>query len=149
MNCQRVIRALSAFQDRELDPALGQEVARHVQDCAACRAELAGLQELVLRLRRLPTPAVDPFFPARVMAGLRSRPSRKHGLLRAAAYATIFIMIFLSGFFLQRPFNGQAASGQLPENTLSSVLLEPQGLGLLAVHEDTLSLFEGSDDGQK
>ena len=141
MNCQNVIPVLSACQDGELDPALANEVGLHLRNCAACRGEWEDLQELGRRLR-LPPPASDPFFPTRVMAGLRPLPAGRHRLLQAASYALIFLMIFLAGFLLQTSTNGLAKAERLPAATYSAVLLEPQGLGLMAVHEDTLSLFE-------
>jgi anti-sigma factor RsiW len=149
MNCQRVTRLLSACQDGELAPALRQEVEHHLQGCRACRAEWDGLQELFQRLRLSPPPTIDPFFPTRVMAGLRFRPAKKLGLLQAAAYAVVFVTIFLTGFLLQTSAGAQAPAERLPEATFSAVLLEPQDLGLLAVQEDTLKLFNGSDHGKK
>jgi anti-sigma factor RsiW len=146
MNCQNVIPVLSAYQDGELDPALAREVELHLQGCTACRAEWEGLQELARRLRLLTPPTTDPFFPTRVMAGLRPRPARRQHLLQAAAYAFIFVMIFLTGFLLQ---TRAGATAPAASPTYSAVLLEPQGLGLMAVHEDTLSLFTGSEHGQK
>ena len=146
MNCPNVIPVLSAYQDGELDAALAGDVGRHLRDCPACRAEWEGLQELGRVLRQLPPPAADPFFPIRVMAGLRPLPARRHRLLQASAYALIFVMIFLTGFFLKTRA-GTSAPAAPP--TYSSVLLEPQDLGLMAVHEDTLNLFNGSGHEQK
>jgi anti-sigma factor RsiW len=149
MNCQSVTRLLSAFQDGELDPALRQEVEGHLQACRACRAEWDELQELARRLRLSPPPAIDPFFPTRVMTGLRLRPAHKFRLLPAAAYSLIFVTIFIAGFLLQTSGSGQAPAEPIPSATFSAVLLEPQGLGLLAVQDDTLKLFNGNDHGQK
>ncbi len=149
MNCQRVIPVLSACQDGEIDPALGREVELHLQECPSCRAEWDGLQELVQRLRLAQPPVDDPFFPARVMAGLRARPAMKTRLLQAAAYALVFVTIFLTGFLLQTSAGSRTSSEPLPAATFSAVLMEPQGLGLMAVHDDTLSLFNGRDHGQK
>lgn len=149
MNCQSVIRSLSARQDGELDPARFQEVEGHLKGCRACQAEWDGLQELVGRLRLSPPPALDPFFPTRVMAGLRPDQANKFRLLPTAAYALIFVTIFLAGFLLQTSGSGQAPAEPLAAATYSAVLLEPQELGLLAVHEDTLKLFNGGNHGQK
>jgi anti-sigma factor RsiW len=148
MNCQHVIRLLSACQDGELAPGLRRDVAGHLEGCRSCRAEWDGLQQLARRLHQSPPPAVDPFFPARVMAGLRPAAG-KFRLLPAAAYALVFAAIFLAGFLLQTAGGAQAPAPALPDATFSSVLLEPQGLGLLAVQDDTLRLFNGGGDGQK
>jgi anti-sigma factor RsiW len=149
MNCQSVTRVLSACQDGELDPALRREVDRHLEGCPCCRAEWDGLQELDRRLRLSPPPSIDPFFPARVMAGLPPAAAKKYRLLPAAVYALVFAAIFLAGFLLQTAGGGPAPAEILPDATFSAVLLEPQDLGLLAVQEDTLKLFNGGDRGQK
>jgi anti-sigma factor RsiW len=146
MKCQNVIPVLSAYQDGELDPPRANGVERHLRDCPACRGKWEDLQELNRCLRQLPPPAADPFFPTRVMAGLRPLPARRQRLLQAAAYTLIFVMIFLTGFFLQI---GAVATDPAASPTYSAVLLEPQDLGLMTVHDDTLNLFNGSDHGQK
>jgi anti-sigma factor RsiW len=131
---------LSARQDGELNPALELEVESHLSACAACRDEWSGLQRLIDRLRVLPTPANDPFFPARVMAALPAPAAGRLRVLRAVAYALVLVLIVAGGFFLQT----DAGSRSLPvpaAATFSAVLLEPQDLGLLSVHDDTLSLF--------
>jgi predicted anti-sigma-YlaC factor YlaD len=144
MNCPKVIRLLSPFQDGELAPDLELGVKQHLLKCPGCRAEWDGVQEVLGGLRRLPAPAADPFFPTRVMAGLRAAPAKKLHLLQAAAYALVFAAIFLSGFLLQLSSNSQAAA-KIPTATYSAVLLEPQALGLMTVQDDTLALFSGSD----
>lgn len=149
MKCPNVIPVLSAYQDGEIDPALADEVGLHLRGCPACRAEWEGLQELARRLRLLQPPAADPFFPTRVMAGLRPLPAGRRRLLQAGAYALIFVMIFLTGFFLQTRAGASVTAAPAASPSYSAVLLEPQDLGLMAVHDDTLSLFRGSDDGQK
>jgi anti-sigma factor RsiW len=149
MNCRSVTRMLSACQDGELDPVRRQEVEGHLRGCRACRAEWDKLQELARRLRLSPPPTIDPFFPTRVMAGLRLKPAGKFRLLPAAAYSLVFAAIFIAGFLLQTSGGGQSPAQPLPAATFSSVLLEPQDLGLLAVQDETLKLFNGSDHGQK
>jgi len=142
MNCKKASRLLSAYQDRELTPAQEQEVERHLRDCHACRTEWDGLQELVGSLKRLPPPASDPYFPTKVMAGLQVNRARKFRLLPAAAYALVFLTIFLSGFFLQLSSDNTVGIEKPQAATFSTVLMENQDLGLLAVHDNTLILFE-------
>ncbi|MBN2346039.1 MAG: zf-HC2 domain-containing protein [Candidatus Aminicenantes bacterium] len=141
MNCQRIIRLLSAYQDGELDAARAREVESHVCGCAACRAEWDGLRELDRRLRRLPPPGADPFFATRVMAGLRPFPAGKWRLLQAVVHALVFVLIFAGGFVVQTALNGRSAARPATDSTFSAVLLEPFDLGLLAVHDDTMRLF--------
>jgi len=141
MNCQRITGMLSALQDGELSPSRRQEVESHLRDCAACRGERDGLLKLDRRLRLEPAPLADPFFSARVMARLRPGPVRQRRWLQAAAYALVFAAIFLGGFILQTT----GSNGAPPATAISysAVLQEPQGLGLMAIHDDSLGLFAG------
>ncbi len=140
MNCQRIARMLSARQDGEMNPAREREVETHLRDCAACRDEWHGLQRVMGRLRLLPPPASDPFFPTRVMAALPARSAGGLRFIRAAAYALAFVLIFAVGFFLETNSASRSLTGPAAA-TFSAVLLEPQDFGLLSVHDDTLSLF--------
>jgi anti-sigma factor RsiW len=142
MNCKKAFRLLSAYQDGELASGLNREMEAHLQGCLACRSEWQGLQGVVAGLRVLPAPDVDPFFTPRVMAGLPAAGPGKFRLLPAAAYALVFLAIFIGGFFLQLSSDGNAAVLPPKAATYSSVLLENQDLGLLAIHENTLALFE-------
>lgn len=144
MNCPRIRPMLSAFQDGELAPCRREEVERHLRACPACGAELENLREVERRLRLLPPPALDPFFPARVMAGLPAPRPRRVRLLQAAAWAAVFLAAFSGGFFLMSGAAARVEGERLQAATYSSVLLEPQELGLLAVHEQTLELFSGA-----
>ncbi|MCU0235989.1 MAG: zf-HC2 domain-containing protein [Acidobacteria bacterium] len=141
MNCQQIARMLSASQDGELTPDLELEVRQHLRGCAVCREEGNRLQQVVRRLRLVPPPAIDPFFPARVMAGLGTRPLAARRLAQAVAYALAFFLIFAAGFALQTGSGRRATAVPAAAATYSSVLLEPQDFGLLSVHDDTLGLF--------
>ncbi len=142
MSCQRITCLLSACLDGELDLERRRKVERHLEECPACRREWAELRELDQHLRQEPEPAIDPFFAAQVMASLRPQPVRVRRWLPAAAYALVFAAVFLAGFVLQTSFAGQSAPPAAAA-TFSSVLLEPQRLGLMTVHDDTLDLFSG------
>ena len=142
MNCNKISRLLSACQDGELAPSLEHEVKLHLQGCSACRNEWTGLQELVGDLKRLPPPTVDPFFSANIMSGLRIQPERKFRLLPVFAYALVFLTIFLGSFLLQLSSNNVMAGERPQDATFTAVLLENQDLGLLAVHDNTMGLFE-------
>jgi anti-sigma factor RsiW len=145
MKCKRVILRLSAYQDGELSVLQTQELERHLEGCAACRSELEALNELIGRLGRLtpPTPASDFF--SRIMAGLRTRPEKKYHLLPSLAYTLACLMIFISGFLLEISANGQPATAPQPTTTFSAILAESRDLGLLAVQDSTLELFNGND----
>jgi predicted anti-sigma-YlaC factor YlaD len=141
MNCQQIARLLSASQDGELTNAREREVQQHLHDCPSCREEWDGLQQLERRLRLVPPPGTDPFFPARVMAFLPTRPAAKYRLLQAAAYALASVIIFTGGFLLQTGAGNRASTVPAAADTFSAVLLEPQDLGLLSVQDATLGLF--------
>lgn len=143
MNCRKIVRRLSAFQDGELAPPLERQVEMHLRECAACGREFAETKRLREQLLQLPPPAIDPYFPGRVMALLPARPAPAGRLLRAAAWAALFIAVFLGAFLLQTSAGASTAGRSLPAATFSSVLLEPQDFALLAVHDDTLDLFNG------
>jgi hypothetical protein len=76
------------------------------------------------------------------MAGLQVNRTGKFRLLPAAAYALVFLTIFLSGFFLQLSSDNAVGTDKSQAATFTAVLLENQDLGLLAVHDNTLILFE-------
>jgi predicted anti-sigma-YlaC factor YlaD len=142
MNCKKFSRLLSVRQDGELAPDLEQEVKFHLQGCPACRGEWDALQALLGTLKSLPPPALDPFLPEKVMSGLRAQPARKSRFLPLFAYALVFLTIFLGSFLLQMSSNNTVAAESPLEATFTAVLLENQDLGLLAVHDNTLGLFE-------
>ena len=54
MKCEAIRPRLQAYLDRELDRASIDEIEAHLPTCAACRAELASLEELRGALRALP-----------------------------------------------------------------------------------------------
>ncbi len=141
MNCRRITRLLSPWQDGELDAALGGELERHLRGCPACRGRWEALRALQRRLLLEPPPADDPFIAARVMARLQAPPLRPQRLARAAAWAAVFAAVFAGGFLLQTAIEPGPAA--VPAVSYSSVLLESQEFGLLAVHDDFLDLFNG------
>lgn len=70
---------LTALVDGALPPARATEVLRHVEGCAACRAERDRLAAALATLRRLPAaPEPSPLFATRLAARLarEGRPGR-------------------------------------------------------------------------
>ena len=143
MNCKKVLLRLSAFQDGELALRQSQELESHLENCAPCRAELNALNQLVFTLRRRTPTAAGPGFSSRIMAGLRRRPETKFRLLPSLAYTLALLVIFISGFLLEMSANGQPGTAKQTAVTFSSVLAESRDLGLLAVQDSTLALFNG------
>jgi anti-sigma factor RsiW len=78
---------LSAFLDGELDPATRQTIARHLEECARCRADEEGQRQVKRFLA--PGAAHAPPVPAGLAARVRTRafagaasPARRFGLPR-------------------------------------------------------------------
>ena len=76
---------LSAFLDGELDPATRQTIARHLEECARCRADVEGQRQVKRFLA--PGAALAPPVPAGLAARVRTRafagaasPARRFGL---------------------------------------------------------------------
>jgi len=120
------------------------ELERHLENCAGCRSELAAYEGLLDTLRRRTTPVPAPGFSARIMANVPVRPERKFRLLPALAYTLALLMIGVGGFLLEISVNGQPATVLQPATTFSAVLAESRDLGLLAVQDSTLELFNGA-----
>ncbi len=78
-NTRHVTEWLSAYYDHELSPRQQRQVAAHLDECPACRAELAQLQALSRLLQESPMPAPltrSDQFVARVGLRLPRRPSK-------------------------------------------------------------------------
>ena len=83
---------LVAVLDGALAPGALAEARRHVEGCAACRAELARLEAAVSALRvGSPAPEPSPFFSTRLAARIASLPApgRAGGLLRAVTWRPV------------------------------------------------------------
>lgn len=64
---------IGAYRDGELDPQQRQRVSSHLEDCPACREELARLNVLFGRLSDLPDPALEKDLSLDVVAAIRGR----------------------------------------------------------------------------
>lgn len=60
MNCQRIQESFLDYQDDRLSPAAAAEVREHLKTCLTCQREWAALQEISLKLDRLPPVAPSP-----------------------------------------------------------------------------------------
>jgi len=98
---------LSSFLDRQLTSREQDRVARHLQECADCRADLASLRQTVAVLHAMP--AIKPprtfFIPA--SEGVRQTQVRRsrlaYGYLQfATAVATVLLVLVVSGDALLR-----------------------------------------------
>jgi hypothetical protein len=60
MNCQRIQESFLDYQDGRLSPPDTSTVREHLKTCLDCQREWAGLQEISLKLDRLPPVAPSP-----------------------------------------------------------------------------------------
>ena len=77
MNHEAALAQLEAYLDGELDRATVDEVETHLATCAACRAELATLEQLRSALRALPKPRAPADLRARLSASDEMRAMEK------------------------------------------------------------------------
>lgn len=82
-----VYEELSAYLDGQLADAEAERVRRHLDACAACRAELEALQATVQLLRSLPEEEPPAGLRPRVLARVRQQAARRAPWRRVAAWA--------------------------------------------------------------
>ena len=68
MECNEVLNKISPYLDGETDPALSEEISRHLALCSACRAELARFGAVDGAVKRIPRFQLPPEFAAGVVA---------------------------------------------------------------------------------
>jgi hypothetical protein len=95
MNCKEIEARLDDYLDGNLSPTEQVAVERHMQACAACRAELQSRRDLLMRLRELPVPSMRPGFQARAF-----RQARQGGHTRHFGFAAGFGSAIAAGLVL-------------------------------------------------
>jgi hypothetical protein len=80
MNCQRIQESFLDYQDGRLSPPDASAVREHLKVCLDCQREMAGLQEISLKLDRLPPVAPSPRLRTQFFAMLETlrRESDSH-----------------------------------------------------------------------
>lgn len=91
-DCKGIQERLSAYMDHELEPAVHEQVERHLETCGACRAELRWLERLWEALAHVPEPAPVDITTA-VLARLPRRERRWPQSLALAA--AVLLGVFL------------------------------------------------------
>ena len=66
MNCRRIRKRLSAFQDGEIGREERERIAAHLEGCASCRKAFAELGEIWQSLERIPEIEVSAGFEGRL-----------------------------------------------------------------------------------
>ena len=87
MKAAHVAEYYTAYLEGSLPEELRQEVARHLQACPQCAAELEEMRLLVADLRELPQVPAPANFAAGVRARLDARPAPRPWFLRMPALA--------------------------------------------------------------
>lgn len=64
--CRECRDQLSAYREGELDDPLRKELDAHLAGCAECRAQLAGLEQMIRQMKGLPPVPVPADFRSRV-----------------------------------------------------------------------------------
>lgn len=136
-------QSLSAYMDGELSPAETARVERHLQECRACRANLATLHQTVGLLRELAVLRAPRSFAVRpqTVTARRAAPARSwgYGLLRGATAMAALLLMLLVGGDLALHFVGpslgfsaapapEAAYAPSPQGTLPPAPSEEQPL---------------------
>ena len=79
MNCRRIQKKLSAYQDGELKRLEQEEIGRHLLMCRSCREEHEKLERVWQALGRLEEIPSDPWFYPQLVRKMKE--PRKRGLL--------------------------------------------------------------------
>jgi len=100
MNCIEVRNRLGALLDDEFAPGVRISVDRHLEGCAACRAELDRLARLGAELDLVPGIEPDPFFLTRLRQRVADeRTARRRGWWpRAAMLSGVAAGLLLAAF---------------------------------------------------
>jgi len=79
MNCQRIQESFPDYQDDALPPAEAATIREHLKTCLTCQREWAALQEISLKLDRLPPVAPSPRLRAQFYAMLDTHRREEAG----------------------------------------------------------------------
>jgi anti-sigma factor RsiW len=93
---------ITDYADGELDEREKQEIDRHLQDCAACRAFAAAVSAVTIEPLRKTTPEEPPaFLWTRIQSRLEQEPARG-GIkwLNLLATLSMFVVMALTGNYL-------------------------------------------------
>jgi predicted anti-sigma-YlaC factor YlaD len=92
-DCSKARELMAADVDGDLTPAFQHELAGHLQACAACQREAAGLRLSIALLARLPQPEPEPAFIMETMR--RARLARRAQEARAQRLVRLWALVAL------------------------------------------------------
>ncbi len=139
MKCAIVHNHLSAYLDGEGPVKLRQEIAAHLETCAACRAELAALEKLENALASLSAPT-PPDIAGRVISRVKRPALPWWRALSLAACLVLGLTLggALAGNFY--PFTAAAVNGNGNEVVAMEEVFQdfPQGSygGIISYQEE-------------
>lgn len=123
--------ALSASLDYELDPSEARQVEEHLDGCAECRAELAGLERVRRILRELPPVGAPEGFVEGLVAD-RHRSTRRGAAVVGAAASLLVVLSLLAADPLGR---AGVADSATPDRDRPTVIRGDNGLVRLGSHD--------------
>lgn len=155
MKC-RITRKLASYQVGALNQREHADVARHVQGCATCRAELAALERTARLLG--PMPVADA--PPQVWAGIARQLTPRHAPLRVVvparrawvpAFAAAMLVLIVALAVLLPLMHGQVtnAPSQIAYADLQlaaawdTPLSDKAALGLAVLASEDADLLQG------
>ena len=127
--CRHIRKKLSAYQDRELNPAENDAIETHLRTCEACRKEHEALLQTYRMLRSMPEIEPAPGLSRQIMdSATRTQISvwdrALTGALRLfpapAAMATLAVAGLLTGVLLGNFLTARPFDTPLPFSTAST-----------------------------
>ena len=109
MKCRNIQEKLSAYQDKELNPAEQEEISRHLSSCHSCREQYAKLERVWQTLGGLKEIHPDQWFYRQIVRKIKEPreqallPTLQHvfGLFRTPVAVSIILIIgLLAGTYL-------------------------------------------------
>lgn len=149
INCAGTIKALSAYQDGELDPRTAGLVRTHLEQCDSCRREWRTLETIYTGLKARPATVAPEGFTARVMARVKEKPQPRPFALPRLVYSLVFALFLVLGlwFTWMSGTPGSSLEAGTEDITLAGLLVDSQDLGLINIQENTLALLVKSPNG--
>lgn len=148
MRCRSIHRRMPQYVQGLLSAADACETADHVQACAACREELAGLKKTWSALGELPAPHAAASMAPEVLQRISDYENKRAGTLRAwlapfkPSFAGATAAIMLAGFFagalissVYYPDNGQAQTGT--DSAYAGILSDAPPASFVELYQQT------------
>ena len=100
MKCRKIQNNLSAFRDKELDPAVSRKIEKHLLTCVNCRVVFDRLNEVEYFLNTKTKVLTSPYFLTRVRAKIRQTNPVSTGFSERLLFPAYIIAGLAIGAFL-------------------------------------------------